>query len=55
MLGCKQSDSTMFANSRANNSDSSGSIKSIIMRDLMITYILTKFGADWLIFVDDRV
>ena len=36
---------------------SSGPIRSIIklIRDLMITYILTKFGADWLIFVDDRV
>ena len=37
--------------------DSSGPIRSIIelIRDLMITYILTKFGADWSIFVDDRV
>ena len=25
------------------------------MRDLMVIYILTKFGADWLIFVDARV
>ena len=33
-------DSASFANSRANYSDSSGSIKSI-----MVTYILTKFGA----------
>ena len=32
-------------------------IKPIIelMQDLMITYNNTKFGADWLIFVDDRV
>ena len=39
------------------NSDTSGPIRSIIelIRDLMITYILTKFGADWSIFVDDRV
>ena len=46
--------SAIIANSRANNSDSSGSITSIIklLRDLMVTYILTKFGADWLIFVD---
>ena len=37
--------------------DSSGLIRSIIelIRDLMITYILTRFGADWSIFVDDRV
>ena len=25
------------------------------MRDLMVIYILTKFGADWLIFEDARV
>ena len=50
MLGCKQSDSAIFANSRANNSDSSFSVKSIIelIQDLIITYISTKFGADWL-------
>ena len=32
--------------------DSSGPIRSImeLMRDLLVTYILTKFGADWLIF-----
>ena len=53
----KKSDSAIFAKSRENNSDSSGQIKSItkLIRDLMVTYILTKFGADWLIFVDDRV
>ena len=46
-----------FFNSRADNSDSSGPIRSIIklIRDLMVIYILTKFGADWLIFVDARV
>ena len=40
-------DSASFANSCANYSDSSGSIKSIIelIQDLMITYTLTKFGA----------
>ena len=39
------------------NSDNSGLIRSIIklIQDLMITYILTKLGADWSIFVDDRV
>ena len=46
-----------FSNSRADNSDSSGPIRSIIelISDLMITYILTKSGADWSSFVDDRV
>ena len=46
-----------FSNSRADNSDSSGLISSIIelIRDLIFIYNLTKFGADWLIFVDARV
>ena len=46
-----------FSNSRADNSDSSGPITFIIelIRDLMVIYILTKFGADWFIFVDARV
>ena len=46
-----------FSNSRAENSESSGLISSIIklIRDLMFIYILTKFGDDWLIFVDARV
>ena len=45
----KKLDSICFANSRANYSDSSGLIKSIIkvIQDLMVTYILTKFGADY--------
>ena len=53
----KKSDSAIFANPRGNNSDSSGPIKSIIdlIQDLMVTYILTNFGADLLIFVDARV
>ena len=44
----RKSDSAFFANSRANNSDRSAPIRSIIelIRDLMVTYILTKFGAD---------
>ena len=52
-----KSDSAIFAISRANNSDSSGPIKSIIelIPDLMVTYILTKFGDDWSIFVDATV
>ena len=43
-----RSDLAIFANSRANNSDSSAPIKSIIkfIGDLTVTYILTKFGAD---------
>ena len=42
--------------SRADNSDNSIPISSIIklMRDLMVINILTKCGADWLIFVDAR-
>ena len=46
-----------FSNSRADNSDSSGPIRSTIelIPDLMIIYTLTMFGADWSIFVDDRV
>ena len=50
-------DSAIFQNSRANNSGCSGLICPIIklIRDLMVTYILTKFGVDWLIFVDARL
>ena len=46
-----------FSNSRADNLDSSGPIRSIIklIRKLMITYNSRKFGADWLIFVDARM
>ena len=46
-----------FSNSRADNSESSGLISSIIelIRDVMVICIWTKFGADWLIFVDDRM
>ena len=52
-----KSDSAIFANSRANNSDRSALIKSIIelIRDLIVTYIFTTFGADRLIFGDARV
>ena len=46
-----------FPNSRADNSDSSCTISPIIdlIRDLKVIYIWTKFGSDWLIFVDARV
>ena len=46
-----------FFNSGASNSGRSGLIRPIIklIRDLMVIYILTKFGDDWLIFVDARV
>ena len=46
-----------FSNSKADNSDSSGPISSIIelILDLMVIYILTEFGADWLIFVGASV
>ena len=45
-----------FSHSRANNSSCSNLITSIIelIPDLMVMYILTKFGADWLIIVDAR-
>ena len=67
MLECKQShiqrffqiqrQITPFSNTRADYSDSSRPISSIIelIRDLMVIYIVTKFGADWLIIVDARV
>ena len=56
-VDARVSDSAIFANSRANNSDRSAPIRSIIelIQDLMVTYILTKFGADWLVFGDARV
>ena len=43
-----------FSNSRADNSDSPGPIRSSIelIWSLMVTYILTKFGSDWSIYVD---
>ena len=46
-----------FSNSRADNSDTSSPINSIIelIRALVVIYILTKFGDDWFIFVDARV
>ena len=57
MLESKHSQIWKFSNSRADNSDSSGPIGSIIelIRTLVVIYILTKFGDDWLIFVDARV
>ena len=46
-----------ISNSRVNNSICSGPIRPIIklIRYLMVIYILTKFGADWLIFVVARI
>ena len=46
-----------FSNSRVDNSESSGLITSIIelIHDLMVIYILSKFGADWSISVDAGV
>ena len=58
MLECKQTVKYgKFSNSRTDISDSSGPISSILelIRDLMVIYILTKFGVDWLIFVGARV
>ena len=47
----------IFSNLRAQNFPCSALIRSIvkILQDLMAIYILTKFGADCLIFVDVRV
>ena len=55
MLESKHVKYGKFSNSRADNSDSSGPIGSIIglIRALVVIYILTKFGEDWL--VDARV
>ena len=54
MLEFKKVKYGIFSNSRADNSECSGPITSImeLIRDLMVTYILTKFGNDCLIFVD---
>ena len=54
MLECKQSQTWqifMFKGRKL------GQISSIIelIQPLMVIYIWTKFGADWLIFVDARV
>ena len=57
MIGCNQSYSAIFPNSRANNSRYSGLICSIIklIRDLMGMYIVAKVGTHWSIFADARV
>ena len=46
-----------LSNSRANNSSCSGLITPTItlIHDLRFMYILTKFGTNWLIFVDATV
>ena len=57
MLESKQSNMTNFRIQGQTTRDSSGPIDSIIepVRALVVIYILTKFGDDWLIFVDARV
>ena len=57
MLESKQSNMANFLIQGQTTLDSSGPIISIIelIRDLVVIYILTKFGDDWLIFVDARV
>ena len=57
MLERKQSNMANFQIQGQITQKSFGPIRSIIelIQDLMITYILTKFGAIWFIFVDDRV
>ena len=46
-----------FFQFKANNSSCSGPIEPImeLIQDIMVTYIFTKFGFDWLISVDTRV
>ena len=46
-----------LSNSRANTSSCSGPITPIIelVQDLRVIFILTKFGMNWLIFVDATV
>ena len=58
MLECKQSQIQQFLQIQGQiTQDRSAPIKRKmeLIRDLMITYILTKFGADWLVFGDVRV
>ena len=52
-----KSNAVIFPNSRANSSDCSGPIGSMIelIQILLDINILPKFGADWSIFTDDRV
>ena len=52
-----KSNAATFPNSRANNSSCSGPIGPMIelIQILLDIYILSKFGADWSIFADDRV
>ena len=57
MLECKKSDSAIFLNSRANNSQFSDSIcpRIELIRDFMGIYTVANFGTDWSIFADARV
>ena len=57
MLECKQSDSAIFPNSRANNSERFDFIcpRIELIREFMGIYIVAKFGTDWSIFADARV
>ena len=57
MLECKQNKYGTFSTLKADYFKRSGPITSIIklILDLMVTYILTKSGADWLILVDASV
>ena len=52
-----KSNVAIFSNSRANNSSCSGPIGPMIkfIQILLDINILTKFGADWSIFADDRL
>ena len=52
-----KSNVAIFPNSRANNSSCSGQIGPMIefIQILLDINILTKFGADWSVFADDRL
>ena len=58
MLECKQTQiQQFFSSSRAHNYECSNLIIPIIkfIRDLIVIYIETKFGAYWFILADARV
>ena len=57
MLGYNQVEFSSFPNSRAKNSSCSSPSGFIIelIRDLWVTHIFAKFGADWSMFAGARV
>ena len=57
MLESKQSNVAIFPESKANNSGCSSPMEPMIefIQILLDITILTKFGADWSLFADDRL